>query len=64
MQSKPLEHLRQNRDDESKAWHSQYIRNALGMLGQIKTEDRTLAEHLLTAEQALRKATSYLDGAN
>jgi hypothetical protein len=59
MQSAPLSGLRGESPRDS--WQRQYIRNALAALGQVKTEDKTLAEHLLAAEQALRKAGSYLD---
>ena len=58
MQSKPLENLRA--PGPRKDWSHQFISNALAALGQIKTEDRVLAEHILTAEQALRKARAYL----
>lgn len=58
MQSGPLENLRS--EGPRRDWSEQFVRNALATLGQIKTEDRVLAEHLLNAEQALRKALSYL----
>jgi len=60
MQSKPLVGLRS--EGERREWHLQYVRNALAAIGQISTEDRTLAGYLLNAEQALRKAAAYLDG--
>jgi hypothetical protein len=60
MQSSSLRGLRQ--EGERLSWHRQYIRNALATIGQIKTEDKTLAEHLLSAEQALRKADAYAAG--
>ena len=59
MQSTPLRGLRQEGERES--WQGQYIRNALATLGQIGTEDKMLADHLLAAEQALRKAMAYLN---
>ncbi len=61
MQSKSLRGLRGEGERES--WQRQYIRNALATITQIATEDKTLAEHLLSAEQALRKAGAYLDAA-
>jgi hypothetical protein len=60
MQSKPLEKFHRSERIERVTWQQQYIRNALATLKQIDTRDQTLAEHLLNAEQALRKAEAYV----
>lgn len=59
MQSKPLENLRP--EGERYDRHNQLVRNALSILQQVDTRDNALAEHILNAEQALRKACSYLN---
>lgn len=58
MHDRPLRNLRA--EGERRAWQEQYIRNALASLKHIETDDKTLAGHLLTAEQALRSAAAYL----
>ncbi len=61
MQSEPLSRLRQT-GDENPEWQRHFVHNALASLRQIKTEDNSLAEHILNAEQSLRKAVAYLNG--
>lgn len=58
MRSGPIEKLRG--EGERTTWHQQYIRNALATIGQISTDDKDLADYLLKAEQALRKADAYI----
>jgi hypothetical protein len=61
MQSRPLMGL--SAEGERRSWQRQYAQNALASLGQIQTEDQTLAGHILEAEKALRRAISHINAA-
>ncbi len=60
MRADQIEDLRP--DGERIAWMRQYIRNAMAALKHVETNNRTLAGHILDAEQALRKALHELEG--